>query len=164
MIAVLGFYSGAHLAPKAQSLAITVDELEASTSSAPKEETASRDSSQPTPKKDRRTPVGSESLSPPQNPNLLDKYLTAIQQILKEHLRLPTALRRAKVSGKLMVSMILLPDGKLETVAIVESSGREDLDQVAIDTVKAAQPYPPPPLRSQTLTIRVPIRFQMDHS
>jgi|AZIJ01.1.fsa_nt_gi protein TonB len=53
----------------------------------------------------------------------------------------PERARTGKIYGEILMVVTLLPDGSVENVEIVSSSGHPTLDQAAITTVRLAAPY-----------------------
>ncbi len=61
------------------------------------------------------------------------------------NLNYPEEARRRKLSGKLKLDVGLYPDGSVESITIVRSSGKKLLDDAAIRIVKLAAPFAPFP-------------------
>jgi len=59
----------------------------------------------------------------------------------------PEQARNNKIYGDILMVVTLLPDGAVENVEIVSSSGHPSLDQAAITTVRLAAPFAPFPQR-----------------
>jgi len=59
----------------------------------------------------------------------------------------PERARTSKIYGDILLVVTLLPDGSVENVEIVSSSGHPTLDQAAITTVRLAAPFAPFPQR-----------------
>lgn len=53
----------------------------------------------------------------------------------------PERARQAQLYGDILMVVTLLPDGSVESIEIVSSSGHPTLDQAAITTVKLAAPF-----------------------
>ena len=75
--------------------------------------------------------------------------LIEVDQILKEIIRkieaakrYPKVARKMGIEGKAVVRFKLKPQGQVEAVEIVESSGSEILDQASLQTVRDAAPLP----------------------
>jgi periplasmic protein TonB len=68
-------------------------------------------------------------------------------------LRQITRLRRqsAPSRGTVTVSFAIAGSGALADVAILQSSGSPALDQMALDHIRRAAPFPPPPAGAQTV-------------
>lgn len=62
--------------------------------------------------------------------------------------------------GSALVTFTLSPEGSLVSVILSRSSGSAMLDQAALDTVRAAAPFPPPPRMVAAPTFTVPFDFQ----
>ena len=57
----------------------------------------------------------------------------------------PEHARTSKIYGDILLVVTLLPDGSVESVEIVSSSGHPTLDQAAVTTVRLAAPFAPFP-------------------
>jgi protein TonB len=73
-------------------------------------------------------------------------------------MKYPSIARRNGWQGKVLVSFVIMDDGKIENVSIVESSGFNLLDKNAVSTIRRAAPFPRPPTR---ITIVVPIFYDL---
>ncbi|PKL95206.1 MAG: energy transducer TonB [Gammaproteobacteria bacterium HGW-Gammaproteobacteria-8] len=64
----------------------------------------------------------------------------------------PEQARRRNLEGSLVLSVDVLPDGSIERVQILRSSGYEMLDEAAVRIVRLAAPYAelPPDIRAET--------------
>lgn len=64
----------------------------------------------------------------------------------------PEQARRRDLEGSLVLSVDVLPDGSIERVQILRSSGHELLDEAAVRIVRLAAPYSelPPDIRAET--------------
>jgi TonB family protein len=68
-----------------------------------------------------------------------------LQQIIRKievAKRYPSAARRRGIEGKAIVRFKLKPQGQVEAIEIVESSGSEILDRASLQTVRDAAPLP----------------------
>lgn len=61
----------------------------------------------------------------------------------------PEQARSRKIFGSLRLSVVLLPDGSVESMTVLDSSGSTVLDQAAMRTVRLAEPFErfPPSMR-----------------
>ncbi len=57
----------------------------------------------------------------------------------------PETARKNNIKGSLVLSVAILPDGEVQRVKILRSSGKKILDESAIRIVRLASPYPPFP-------------------
>ena len=62
---------------------------------------------------------------------------------------------RAGVRGSATVVFSIGENGGLRGVQVGRSSGNDRIDQLALQTVRSAAPYPPPPSGVATYTIRI---------
>lgn len=67
---------------------------------------------------------------------------------------------RIRLRGTVTLRFLLSRDGELVEAGIAQSSGREDLDLLALDALRAAAPFPAPPSGMQDLFFTVPFRFR----
>jgi protein TonB len=65
--------------------------------------------------------------------------------------------------GTAELAFSLNRNGKVLSSRVIRSSGVAALDQETIDTVRRAQPFPPPPpnMPGETFDFTVPIRFNI---
>ncbi len=59
------------------------------------------------------------------------------------NLNYPEEARRRKLSGKLRLDVGIFPDGSIESITVITSSGKKLLDDAAIRIVKLAAPFSP---------------------
>jgi protein TonB len=62
--------------------------------------------------------------------------LAALRDMVQRRLGYPGLARRMGWEGRVTLSFVVCPDGRARDVAVVESSGRELLDQCAVDSVR----------------------------
>jgi len=72
----------------------------------------------------------------------LDPILSLILRKLEAAKRYPRMARKMGVEGTAVVRFRLRPEGRVEAVEIVDSSGSEILDKASLETVHAAAPFP----------------------
>lgn len=61
------------------------------------------------------------------------------------NLNYPEEARRRNLNGKLRLDVGLFPDGSIESITVIKSSGKKLLDDAAIRIVKLAAPFSPFP-------------------
>jgi protein TonB len=73
------------------------------------------------------------------------------------NLNYPDEARRRKLYGSLRLMVAVLPDGSLNEVALLETSGHQTLDDAAIRIVRLAAPFAPFPdeLRQSTDVLEI---------
>lgn len=54
------------------------------------------------------------------------------------------------IRGTVVVSFRVAPNGGLAAVSVAASSGNAELDQIALDHIRRAAPFPAPPAGAQT--------------
>lgn len=94
---------------------------------------------------------------------LTNSYEKSLSDLIKRHERYPDRARRQHWEGTVVVALSLSADGKVTNISVVESSGREILDEAALEMVRRASPLPRAPegLRGKERSVRVPIAFKL---
>lgn len=77
--------------------------------------------------------------------NLLKSFLDAIRKKIESKKKYPEAAKLAGIEGRSGVKLVILKNGRLESVDIIESSGNKSLDEAALQSVRDAEPFPPIP-------------------
>lgn len=82
------------------------------------------------------------------------------------NLNYPEEARHKNVSGTLILDVAIRPDGSLENVTIIRSSGQQILDDGAIYIVRLAAPFAPftPEIRKQVDILHITRSWQFNHS
>ena len=88
----------------------------------------------------------------------LREHFAYIRDLITKHIAYPPMARRMNWSGKVVVAFIIAEDGTVHNIRVVETSGFPILDKGATETVRAAAPFPRPPVRAE---IVVPVNFKM---
>jgi protein TonB len=90
-------------------------------------------------------------------------YFDMVRQRIEHHKRYPLAARKRQVQGKVILRFTISEKGDLKNVNVLRSSKNSDLDQAAMDAIRSAAPYPPPPrdLGQQELALELAIFFEL---
>ena len=89
-------------------------------------------------------------------------YLTALRERIQQAVRYPASARRRGLAGTVSVEILILANGSIGTVTLLESSTHALLDDAALETIRALPRMPlPPDLPARPLRVRVPVVFQM---
>lgn len=112
----------------------------------------------PAPQAKAAAPVASASETPS---NAVPNWRSLIAAILERNKRYPPEARSRGDRGTATVQFAINRSGGLIGVNLSRSSGSQILDQEAVELVRRAQPFPPPPpeMRGSTITLIVPVRF-----
>ena len=70
-------------------------------------------------------------------------YVTRIERV--GNLNYPDEARRRNLSGRVMLNVAILRDGRVQSIDVAQSSGMPVLDAAAIQSVRLAEPFPPLP-------------------
>lgn len=93
-------------------------------------------------------------------------YMTAWQEKVERigNINYPEAARRDDIYGSLLLDVALRPDGSIDSVRVVKSSGRQVLDDAAVRIVRLAAPYAPFPedLRKDTDILHIIRTWQFE--
>jgi len=116
--------------------------------------------------KEEPTPPVPEATSPPRpRPSAAQvaSWHRRIAQQVERHKGYPASARARHETGTAELAFTLDRNGKLVTSRILRTSGSAALDQETIDTVRRAQPFPPPPpnMPGDAFDFTVPIRFNI---
>jgi periplasmic protein TonB len=88
-----------------------------------------------------------------------------ISDALKRHKHYPRVARRRGLSGKVVLDFVILPNGEIMDIRIVESQsdGHAILHQAALRAVRQASPLPPFPktLEKPSLHVTIPIVYEL---
>jgi protein TonB len=94
---------------------------------------------------------------------LKKKYLKEqflyIRERIQKNLSYPYSAKKMGWTGRVTVSFIVLENGDVENIRIIESSGFEVLDKNAIETIKKVSPFPKPPVRAELI---MPIVYMLE--
>lgn len=90
-------------------------------------------------------------------------YAGLIKSRLLEHWNYPSEARVMLIEGRLLLVFSLSRDGAVQSVRILDSSGREILDNEAVRAVQSASPFPPFPehVNLQRLNIRAVFDYRL---
>jgi protein TonB len=81
-----------------------------------------------------------------------------IQRRIRDKLAYPAQARRAGLQGSAEISFTIHEDGSVSDVTITSSSGSELLDTVAMEAIRAASPFRPPPAEAR---LAIPVTFRL---
>lgn len=81
----------------------------------------------------------------------LREHFAFIRDRVVKSLSYPLAARKRGWEGKVLLSFSISGDGSVGTVRVVQSSGREILDQGAVEAVRKASPFPRPPVAAEVV-------------
>lgn len=106
-------------------------------------------------KRPRKYTISSASTKKSQDALYLDNWRRKIEAV--GNVNYPEQARRQGLYGSLRLLVALLPDGEVEEIQILRSSGHSVLDQAAIEIVKLAAPFEPFPeeMRAQADILQI---------
>ena len=107
---------------------------------------------------------------PPAPPTPIDtqqernQYGTLLAQEIARHKQYPMLAKKTRQQGSVILQVKITHLGRLITAQVQQSSGYELLDNQAMEMVKKATPFSPPPneLGDQDLTLLVPVSFRLN--
>ena len=89
--------------------------------------------------------------------DILQSFFGSIRKKIESKKKYPELAKDAGIEGRSGVKMIILKDGQLEKVEIVDSSGSQVLDNAALQSIQNAAPFPPIPKDVKQSKIEVSI-------
>lgn len=94
---------------------------------------------------------------------LRERYLFGLRQRIEKHKTYPAMAKRLRESGRVVISLTLLPDGSIGDIAVISPSSFERLDRAALETVKAVKRYEPFPegLSGDVIRVEIPIEYAL---
>ncbi len=94
---------------------------------------------------------------------VLTDYVARIEEALRGMQRYPAIAVRARLEGRVVLEIVIAADGRVVTVAIIESSGHSVLDRAALAAVKTRKklPMPPDELSWNNGSVRVPFVYRL---
>ena len=102
-------------------------------------------------------PTSTVSL-PHQDSSTTTDFSSVMIEKIQQHLTYPLYLRARKVEGTVHLRISLSTQGQVTHSEVSESSGYATLDQLALDAILRASPYPK---IEQALTLQLPIQFKI---
>ena len=75
-----------------------------------------------------------------------------IRDGIQRRIAYPAMAQRMGWEGKVVVAFLLLPDGSVRDIRVVQGSGHPVLDRGAVDAVRNASPFPRPPAEAEIVT------------
>jgi TonB family protein len=90
--------------------------------------------------------------------------LSSIRQQIEERTEYPTALRRKKLQGKVEIELKVDLQGEINSLSIYSSSGSQELDLLALQTIRNAAPFRIEVnsiSAPQLVSLRIPIEFRL---
>lgn len=98
------------------------------------------------------------------SPELLrKKYLSEnfayILKIIQDHISYPRQARCEGLTGKALVSFVVLENGQVANIRILRSTDYEILDLNLIETIKRVAPFPKPPIKAE---LRMQLTYHLE--
>ena len=96
----------------------------------------------------------------PVEASVLEAYRQSVSHQVMQHMKYPMIAVRRKWQGKAVVEMQLSDDGSVKQLVVVESSGKEVLDDAALAMIRESLPLPKPPRGVRSVKVPVVFRLQ----
>jgi periplasmic protein TonB len=88
----------------------------------------------------------------------LKQHFQYIKETIQKKICYPGVARKMGWEGKVVVSFVVMENGDIQDIKVVESSGYQALDKNAITTIKKAAPFPSPPVTAEVV---IPVTYQL---
>lgn len=89
----------------------------------------------------------------------LKENFTYIRELVQKKAAYPNTARRFGWEGRVTVCFVVSADGSIRELKVTDSSGKKMLDESAVDAVRKAAPFPPPPVEAVLL---IPVTYKLD--
>jgi periplasmic protein TonB len=122
----------------------------------------------PQPKQDQapapEAPASSPATAPPKqraSAAQIASWNRRVAQTIARHKVYPAAARARRETGDVEITFTLESNGTVASSRVIRSSGHAALDQEALDTIRRAAPFPPPPagVAGKQLEFTLPLSF-----
>lgn len=104
-------------------------------------------------------PAAAAATVEPAERRYLREQYDYIRERVTSRLHYPAMARRQGWVGQVTVTFLIQPDGRVENLDVVRSSGHQSLDRQALQAVLAAAPFPAPPASA---VITLPVTFTLE--
>jgi periplasmic protein TonB len=96
--------------------------------------------------------------------NALNQYGSTLGRAIAKHKSYPKIAQMRGWQGECLLDLKIDSSGNVLSANVKESSGHESLDNQALEMVRKASPFPPPPeaLRGRSFNITVPVSFKLE--
>ena len=97
------------------------------------------------------------------NKDVMAAYFSGIRAAIERNKQYPGSARQRRQEGRVNVSFHVDAKGRVSDPEVMESSGFSSLDNAAVEAVRAAGPFdPPPPAAGEPpIGLEIPIVFQL---
>jgi protein TonB len=111
-------------------------------------------------------PVSNQVTARTGNGSARTSYIAAIRSKIEKHKEYPLLARRRMLEGTAVVRFSVARDGSLKGVDVLRSSGSEMLDRAALNAIRAAGGFPPPPpeFAGSETTLELPLSFRLSRT
>lgn len=92
-----------------------------------------------------------------------EDYLGMVRMMIENHKLYPHAARQRRIQGRAVVRFVISSDGSVTDIALAETSRHGILDKAALAAVKAAGPFPRPPMHlfSKPVPLEICVVFEL---
>jgi TonB family protein len=90
-----------------------------------------------------------------------DPYYSQVRSQVQSHVRYTPALARRRLQGQVQVALALSANGSVSSLNVLKSSGSTELDQLALESVQKAAPFPIFQSANPTRKLELPIDFRL---
>jgi protein TonB len=91
-----------------------------------------------------------------------DPYFSQVRSRIQSQIHYTPAMTRRRLQGQVQIALTLLADGSIASLNIQKSSGSPELDQQALNSVRAATPFPSFSSAAPARKLELPIDFRLN--
>lgn len=112
---------------------------------------------------DLTPPLGVQDAAPNTDPDELLRYLGAMKRQLNRYKKYPSALKKAKIEGRVVLQFTIDEAGYLVASSVKQSSGHGELDEAAMRMLAKANPLPaiPAAMKRVSLSLAIPVEYSL---
>lgn len=92
--------------------------------------------------------------------DLLNEYRIMLENKISKNLYIPDLLKRSNLDLSSYLEIEIEHDGNLGNINFLKKSGIDQIDQIVLEAVKNASPFPPVPIAIGKLKVELPLRFK----
>jgi protein TonB len=91
-----------------------------------------------------------------------DPYFSQVRSKIQSQIHYTPVMARWRLQGQVQIALTLLSDGSIASLNIQKSSGSAELDQQALNSVRAAIPFPSFSSTAPARKLELPIDFRLN--
>ncbi|HOD43117.1 MAG TPA: TonB family protein, partial [Candidatus Wallbacteria bacterium] len=92
----------------------------------------------------------------------IDIFKSVVREKIMSNVRYPERCRRLEAEGTVRLKFEITPGGGIAGIEVADSSGCEEIDEAAVEAVKAARPFTPfPDGVNKNIAFSIPLNYKL---